>query len=765
MVATMRSAFARLSSASLASVGALLFAADAVGRPDAQVGVDANYALEAFAAKKTYRDRGGQSLNDAPALFKYLAAQGVKDFRVRLWVGDEGTNKLRYAIATAKAAQDAGLKPYLVIFLSDDWADMVKQPAPKAWQSLAPADKLTAIENYAADVTRRFADAGVNIDLYEIGNEIDFGICGVFEEEWPKRVSVEYMRQHIWSEMTPMIRAAQAGVRSAKRDAKFMLHLAQWQEAAWCTAFFKTMLESGVTVDFAGLSYFPTSAEIESRRSFDFLRQQIDAIATTIDRPVILCETGVPTAPDFGGQFGAWNKPIPGYSLDEAGQARWLADYIAFARAHPHVAGAYYWSPEWTNNGIWDSFALFDAAGKARPAINAFKGVASEPTSQPTTKTTAIIDVAAPAITQGLNVYFGNLHAHTEYSDGTGTPEEAFAYARNVAKLDFLAVTEHNHLLGGENALPADRAKLYEGPSESALIPAATRATKDGSFVALYGQEFSSMSKGNHVNVLDVPKVIDVPNGDFAGLLQWLDANRDSTGQPGVMMFNHPGLTFPVQTISKNQYGRDDFGDDAGWLSNVGGATSLIEILNGEPGDKDAPGRSPQVMDVHYRMFLRLGFRLAPVGSQDNHKKQWGTITETRTGILARELTKPALLKAMRDRHTFASEDRNLRVIATLNNSLFGDVSPVGAANVALHVSDADEPSATYRVDVYRGTVQKDQARIVQTIELPREQAIGQFIGFAIDGPLEKDEYVFLRITQTSDNGADRAWTAPVWFD
>ena len=44
-----------------------------------------------------------------------------------------------------------------------------------------------------------------------------------------------------------------------------------------------------------------------------------------------------------------------------------------------------------------------------------------------------------------LKVYFGNLHSHTSYSDGSGTPRDAFKHARDVAQLDFLAITEHNH--------------------------------------------------------------------------------------------------------------------------------------------------------------------------------------------------------------------------------------------------------------------------------------------------------------------------------
>jgi hypothetical protein len=40
------------------------------------------------------------------------------------------------------------------------------------------------------------------------------------------------------------------------------------------------------------------------------------------------------------------------------------------------------------------------------------------------------------------NLYVGNMHSHTSYSDGVGTPAEAFEYARDNANIDFLAVTD-----------------------------------------------------------------------------------------------------------------------------------------------------------------------------------------------------------------------------------------------------------------------------------------------------------------------------------
>jgi len=79
-------------------------------------------------------------------LFEQLRAAGCDAFRIRLWTGDEEPHGLNYATAVAQRAQRAGLKPYLVIFLSENWSDYVKQPAPKIWKDLGESAKLQAIE-------------------------------------------------------------------------------------------------------------------------------------------------------------------------------------------------------------------------------------------------------------------------------------------------------------------------------------------------------------------------------------------------------------------------------------------------------------------------------------------------------------------------------------------------------------------------------------------------------------------------------------------
>src|SRR5690349_2255667 len=48
------------------------------------------------------------------------------------------------------------------------------------------------------------------------------------------------------------------------------------------------------------------------------------------------------------------------------------------------------------------------------------------------------LGLSLPQIYAAELVFFGNLHSHTSYSDGSGTPDQAYKYARDTAKVDFL---------------------------------------------------------------------------------------------------------------------------------------------------------------------------------------------------------------------------------------------------------------------------------------------------------------------------------------
>lgn len=132
--------------------------------------------------------------------------------------------------------------------------------------------------------------------------------------------------------------------------------------------------------------------------------------------------------------------------------------------------------------------------------------------------------------------FYGLLHGHTKLSDGRGTPDEAYKSAK-AAGLDFFAVTEQNHEEADGKMDTKDGIVLTALPYDE-LKKVAAKNTKDGQFIALYGQEFSTISSGNHVNLIDAPEHCTVANGDFKTLYEdWLPAHPTA-----IIQFNHPGF-------------------------------------------------------------------------------------------------------------------------------------------------------------------------------------------------------------------------------
>jgi hypothetical protein len=387
-----------------------------------------------------------------------------------------------------------------------------------------------------------------------------------------------------------------------------------------------------------------------------------------------------------------------------------------------------------------------------------------------------VLALACPLRAADLKVFFGNLHAHTAYSDGSGTPSQAYKMARDSAKMDYYAITEHNHKSAERSAVEKNydsighRHALYNGPQSSSLIRTAGTYTQAGRFVALYGQEFSTTSKGNHVNVFEIGSVIDentVENGRFDMLVDWLKANKDSQGSPAIIQFNHPKS---AQREDGIEYGADDFGDVASWRREMGKHAALISVLNGPSHDTGRGLDTHYVTVADYRHYLNLGFKLGPTADQDTHHKNWGIVTDARTAVVTDELTKPKILEALRKRRVYATQDKNLRLIFWVQGALCGDVvtnlPAVGShLNITFTLKDDDEPDADYRIEVFSDKVGgpvasqpvekiRHRGNTTTPISIPEIEfeGAGQFILF--------------RIIQEGDHDhEDIAYTSPVWFE
>ena len=137
--------------------------------------------------------------------------------------------------------------------------------------------------------------------------------------------------------------------------------------------------------------------------------------------------------------------------------------------------------------------------------------------------------------------------------------------------------------------------------------------------MAIYGQEFSSISTGNHANVLEVSDLIrttDVQNGRWDKLLtEWLSAHLDSSGQRALILLNHPAIS---NSPSALEYGRDDFSTFEAWRTALDNRAQLINILNGPSHDEGTGLPLPDPSESEFLRYLNLGFHLAPTADQDN---------------------------------------------------------------------------------------------------------------------------------------------------
>ena len=334
--------------------------------------------------------------------------------------------------------------------------------------------------------------------------------------------------------------------------------------------------------------------------------------------------------------------------------------------------------------------------------------------------------------TPDWNVYFGQLHAHTNLSDGTGSVEEAFDHASKVENLDFFAVTDHSDSF--DNADAGEIAK--DGRSISADWAAGKQAAAsvtNEDFVGLFGFEMTwpEDKQLGHISTFNSPGWQTRDQEDFENVPTALEHYYKAlTTVPGsVSQFNHP------DTI------HGDFERFDHYSPQYDAVISLLEVA-GEDGAVDCE---------YYHLALDKGWHVAPTNNQNNHNGQWGDASRARTVILAETLTEEALYDAMKDRRVYATQDSDLTVYYTLNGAVMGSILPKSEeAEITVFLSDpTDEAIGNVEVVTDGGEV----------IDSAYVGTPSQVLELSVPGGYN---YYYLRITQPD---GDVAVTAPVWMD
>ena len=350
----------------------------------------------------------------------------------------------------------------------------------------------------------------------------------------------------------------------------------------------------------------------------------------------------------------------------------------------------------------------------------------------------------APVTLDGYRLYFGQLHSHTNISDGAGTVEEAFTHASNVDNLDFLAVTDHSNSFDNESDASVDLgADLLSSETSSEWVQghkAAKDATKDD-FVGIYGFEMTWSDGFGHINTFNTPGFESRSNSEFgnkSGSTEGYQNYYKKLVEVGssLSQFNHPGTTF------------GDFQDFAFYDPQVDQRITLIEVGNGE-GAIGSSGYFPSY--EYYTRALDKGWHVAPTNNQDNHKGNWGDSNTARSVVLASNLTEEAIYDAIRNYRVYATEDNDLSILYSLNGNAMGSILNKQESGVTLtaQITDPTDP-ADMKVEVI-----VNGGLVIGTQTLSGGSGT---VTFTFDS--NDYSYYYLRVTQADQN---IAVTAPVW--
>lgn len=351
--------------------------------------------------------------------------------------------------------------------------------------------------------------------------------------------------------------------------------------------------------------------------------------------------------------------------------------------------------------------------------------------------------------------YFGQLHSHTQYSDGAGSLESALAYIKALpdnANVDFVAFTDHSNYFDKSGAANPEGA-LYDMTKATEYSQQTWKSYKDavaafntenaGSMVAIAGFEMTWSGGPGHINTFNTPGIVSRNNTTLnnktkdAGLQAYYKLLSQTEGANSISQFNHPGTTF------------GNFIDFGYWDAVVDTRMYMVEVGNGE-GQIGAGGYYPSY--EQYIMALDKGWHVAPTNNQDNHKGRWGNANDARDVILTDDFTEDGIYAALRARRMYATEDKNLDLDYTVNGSMMGSIIDVPEKlNFEISFNDPDRTDSIAKVELV-----VNSGKVAYTWDSAADLAKG-----SVSVELAPEyTYYFVRVTE---GDGDLAVTAPVW--
>lgn len=356
-------------------------------------GMDLSTLLELERCGAKYYDNGEE--RDLLAIMK---SYDVDTIRIRLWndpwseTGESygaGENDLKTSLEIAKRVTAAGFGVLLNFHYSDFWADPGKQIKPKAWADYGVKELEQAVYDYTLESMRTFLDAGVNITMVQVGNELSNGLL------WPEGKVPNY------DNIATFVNAGIRAVRKADAAIPVMIHLDNGGNNALYREWFDNFTKRGEDFEIIGLSYYPFW-----HGSLQMLNDNMNDIAERYGKDLVIAEVSMGyTMEDYKNYEKLSDEDRKGYAtrpalvekieypMTKQGQYDFMEDFL---NRISHIKGGkgkgfFYWEPAWIPvpgsgwatpaslkymndpgpcGNEWANQALFDYDGNALPTLS-----------------------------------------------------------------------------------------------------------------------------------------------------------------------------------------------------------------------------------------------------------------------------------------------------------------------------------------------------------------------------------------------------------
>ena len=318
-------------------------------------GMDASAVLALENSGVKYYNFDGEEQD----VFMTLAQAGVNYIRLRVWNDpyDEngngyggGNNDVATAIALGQRATKYGMKVCIDFHYSDFWADPKKQFVPKAWEGMDIEEKSDALYNFTLESLTQLLDAGVNVGMVQIGNEINNGMSG--------ETDVANVRKLL----TAGSKAVREAAANSGKEILVAIHYTNIDDMKKLDTLLTGLQVKEIDYDIVGLSFYPYW-----HGTIEDLKNAIIHIRDTYGKKVYVAENAYCYTAEDGdcsaNSVEGTDDLAEGYSASVQGQANEVRDVCA-AASEAGAEGVFYWEGTWIpvgpadadNSDLWEKY-------------------------------------------------------------------------------------------------------------------------------------------------------------------------------------------------------------------------------------------------------------------------------------------------------------------------------------------------------------------------------------------------------------------------